>query len=147
MKPSYIDEWETWLSSFKYRYPIKVRFSETDAFGHVNNTVPFIYFEEARINFFDEIGLNAVWFDHNVEEIPVTADLQCDFIQQMYFPNQIDVYVKIAHIGRASVDLHYCICNEKQETCVTGRGTIVQIHKQTGRPSAWRESTRNLFHQ
>ncbi len=36
---------------------IYVRFCETDAGGHVNNTSYFFYFEEARTKFFETIGL------------------------------------------------------------------------------------------
>ncbi|WP_369678806.1 acyl-CoA thioesterase [Planococcus faecalis] len=35
--------------------PVQVRFSETDMFGHVNNTVPIAYFEFARIEFMKEM--------------------------------------------------------------------------------------------
>jgi len=42
-KISYIDNFEQWAAEFDFFIPIKVRFSETDMFGHLNNTVPFIY--------------------------------------------------------------------------------------------------------
>jgi acyl-CoA thioester hydrolase len=31
-----------------------------DAFGHVNNTVYFRYFEDARIAYFDKIGVHEI---------------------------------------------------------------------------------------
>lgn len=34
-----------------YETQVKVRFCETDALGHINNTSYFIYLEEARIAF------------------------------------------------------------------------------------------------
>lgn len=42
---------------------VNVRFSETDALGHINNTSYFIYLEEARMKFFEALGLAT-----NVEE-------------------------------------------------------------------------------
>lgn len=139
-KPIYIDNLEEWKRSFNYCYPITVRFSETDAFGHMNNCVSFVYFEQARINFFKKIGLAEEWFSKGGETIPVTADLQCDYMKQVFFDDSLQVYVKAETTGKTSVDLHYMIMNEKQEICMTGRGRMVQISKSTGRPVPWSET-------
>lgn len=92
---SYIDNYEQWINSFSYSYPIKVRFCETDAFGHLNNTKVFVYFEEGRIEFFKEIGLMQEWLTQSSETIPVTADLQCNFLRQVFFDDRLQVLVKI----------------------------------------------------
>ena len=41
MKASYIEDTQTWASEFTFSVQVPVRFSETDMFGHVNNTVVF----------------------------------------------------------------------------------------------------------
>ncbi|MFA9558656.1 acyl-CoA thioesterase [Evansella sp. AB-rgal1] len=140
--PSYIDNMSEWKDSFSYRYPLSVRFSETDAFGHMNNTVAFVYFETGRINFFKDIGLSKEWFSSGGKMIPVTADLQCDYIRQIFFDQQLHVCVKVAHIGNSSVDLHYMVVNEKEEVCLTGRGRMVQLSRETGKPVSWSENAR-----
>lgn len=48
---SYIHDFNEWKKEFSFYQEVKVRFSETDMFGHLNNTVPFVYFEQARIAF------------------------------------------------------------------------------------------------
>lgn len=131
---SYIDNYEQWLSSFSYSYPIKVRFCETDAFGHLNNSKVFVYFEEGRIEFFKEIGLMQEWLIEPNETIPVTADLQCNYLQQVFFDDRLQVLVKVASIGSTSYDLHYMIKNQDGDVCITGRGRMVQVHKKTGKP-------------
>lgn len=135
--PAYIEDFKSWQEEFRYRYPITVRFSETDAFGHMNNTVSFVYFEHARINFFKDTGLSQEWFSNGGTTIPVTADLHCDYLKQVFFDEKLDVCVKIAHIGNSSVDLHYLVVNEKGEACMTGRGKMVQVARDTGKPSPW----------
>lgn len=139
-KPIYIENLVEWRESFKYSYPVTVRFSETDAFGHMNNCISFVYFEEARINFFKETGLAEEWFSQKGETIPVTADLQCDYRKQVFFDDSLQVYVKADTIGKTSVDLHYMILNEKGDICMTGRGRMVQISKATGKPVPWSET-------
>ena len=56
MKVSYIDDIKEWEQRFSFFHPVRVRFSETGMFGHLNNMVPFVYFEEARIAFFEHLG-------------------------------------------------------------------------------------------
>ena len=63
MKAAYINDLSTWASEFKFSVPVSVRFSETDMYGHLNNTVPFIYFEYARIEFLKHIGLMNDWLN------------------------------------------------------------------------------------
>jgi acyl-CoA thioester hydrolase len=127
---SYVHDLEEWKSSFDdVYYETCVRFSETDMFGHLNNTVPFIYFEAARIHFFQRLGVMADWTNPLYEAMPVAADLQCDFMKQIFFDEKLEVYVKAHKIGNSSVDLHYMVKNEHGELCLTGRGTMVQISK------------------
>ncbi|MGN1402526.1 MAG: acyl-CoA thioesterase [Bacillus sp. (in: firmicutes)] len=142
---SYIEDMEKWQVGFSFSHPISVRFSETDMFGHLNNTVPFTYFELARIEYFKYLNLMQDWLNTNKETIPVVADLQCDFIRQVFFDEKIDLYVKATRIGNSSVDLHYMAKNPDGHLLFTGRGTIVQISKLTGRPVAWSEDIKQSF--
>ncbi|MFC4556610.1 acyl-CoA thioesterase [Virgibacillus kekensis] len=129
-----------WQEEFSFYIPVRIRFSETDMFGHVNNVSPFIYFEEARIEFLKSLDLFGT--SSSEEMIPVAADLQCDYLKQMFFNDSIRVYVKAADIGNTSVDLHYMILNQQDEICVTGRGRLVYINPVTGRPVRLTESMR-----
>jgi acyl-CoA thioester hydrolase len=142
---SYIDDYSIWRQSFSFYHPVTVRFSETDMFGHMNNTVPFIYFEEARIEFFKHIGFMQKWTKQDSLTIPVVADLQCDFLRQVFFGEKLKIYVKVHHVGNSSVDLHYMARNENDDVCFVGRGTIVQIAKNTGKTFPWSESMREIL--
>ncbi|TMW71637.1 acyl-CoA thioesterase [Alteribacter natronophilus] len=135
--PDYIEDLEKWQSEFSHSYPVTVRFSETDAFGHLNNTVSFVYFEQGRINFFKDIGFGEEWFAKGGEGIPVTADLHCDYKRQVFFDENLEVHVKVAGIGNSSIDLHYLITNEAGKVCMTGRGRMVQVSRTSGKPLSW----------
>jgi acyl-CoA thioester hydrolase len=130
---TYIENVNKWMDSFHFYCPIKVRFGETDAFGHLNNANAFVYFEEARIEFLKELGFIQVWINENNDTRSVVANIQCDYIKQVYFDEKLKVYVKINDVGNSSFELHYMVRNEKNEVCLTGRNTIVQISKKTGR--------------
>ncbi|KIL46250.1 acyl-CoA thioesterase [Jeotgalibacillus campisalis] len=145
MKSSYIEDLENWKNEFTFYIEIKVRFSETDLFGHMNNTVPFVYFEQARIGFLKELGFMQKWVQDDQDSIPVVADLQCDFLRQIYFDQFLKIYVKAASVGRSSVDLHYCGVNEREEVVLTGRGAMVQIYKASGKSKQWSEEQKNAM--
>ncbi|MBA2873709.1 acyl-CoA thioesterase [Thermaerobacillus caldiproteolyticus] len=143
----YIGNMEEWQQSFTFFHRIKVRFCETDMFGHLNNTVPFIYFEEVRTEFLKRIGFMGQWTSAQSEEIPVVADLKCDFLQQVFFNDELYVYVKVHQIGRSSVDFHYMAKRDNKEIVFVGRGALVQINKRTGRSVPWNEEMRQRLQQ
>lgn len=139
MIKSYIDDLEEWKKEFSFFTPVKVRFSETDLYGHMNNTVPIVYFEQARIEFLNDLGIMQEWLDEEINNIIVIADIQCDYVKQVYFDEQLKVYVKIAKIGSSSLDLHYLGVDRLDQICFTGRGTVVQINQETGKSVPWEE--------
>ncbi|MCP8967370.1 acyl-CoA thioesterase [Ectobacillus ponti] len=134
---AYIENAAEWENGFRFYMTTKVRFSETDMFGHLNNKVPFTYFEEARIEFFKELGLMQKWTEKACEAMIVVANLQCDYLRQVYFDEKLRVYVKVQSVGNSSVDMHYMIKNEQNQVCITGRSTMVQASKKTGKGIAW----------
>ncbi|GAA0456623.1 acyl-CoA thioesterase [Alkalibacillus silvisoli] len=145
--PSYIEDLKQWKDEFTFYIPINIRFSETDLFGHVNNVSPFIYFEEARIAYMNEINLFGD-LKQGVTKVPVVSDLQCDYLKQIYFGEQIKMYVKTAYIGNSSIDIHYMAVNEQEEVCLVGRGRIVQIDSTTGKAEAFNEEQQDrLYHK
>ncbi|MGM7702249.1 acyl-CoA thioesterase [Pseudalkalibacillus sp. Hm43] len=137
---AYIEEWGNWVEEFHFHTDVKVRFSEVDPFNHLNNTVPFVYFEDARIQLFKALGFMQEWSRPGSVTIPVVSDLQCDYIRQVFFDEALKIYVKIANIGTTSIDLHYMAENEKKEQVFVGRGRIVHIDKAQGKPAKWTES-------
>jgi acyl-CoA thioester hydrolase len=146
-KIAYIEDLTQWEKEFYFFHPVKVRFSETDMFGHMNNTVPFTYFEEARIEFFKSKGFMQEWVKPENDTIPVVADLQCDYLAQVYFAEELKLYVKAQRVGASSVDLHYMGKKQNGAICFVGRGTMVQMSKKTGKGSPWTEEMKRLLLQ
>jgi len=144
-KMEYIDEISSWEKEFDFFYQVKVRFSETDMFGHLNNTVPFVYFEQARIEYFKSHGFMQDWLKPENQTIPVVADLQCDYLSQIFFDEDLKIFVKANSVGNSSVDLHYMVKKADGSICLAGRGAMVQISKKTGKGESWTEEMRERF--
>ncbi|MBM7691988.1 acyl-CoA thioester hydrolase [Peribacillus deserti] len=136
---AYIQNMEEWSDSFRFSHKVTVRFSETDMFGHLNNTVPFTYFEEARIEYLKAVGFMADWLNPERESIPVVADLQCDFLAQIYFGEELLIHVKVHTVGNSSVDIHYKGTRMDGTLVLTGRGAMVQISRHNGKAIPWTE--------
>jgi len=133
-KITYINNIEEWQSEFKFSIPIKIRFSETDMFGHMNNVSPFIYFEEGRIEFLKYVGVFDNLASRQNDVIPIVADLQCDYHKQMYFNDEINLFIKVNEVGNSSFDIHYMVLDKDDEIALTGRGSLVSISPTKGKP-------------
>jgi len=90
------------------RLDVAVRFAETDAYGHMNNRVPFIYFEDVRTLMLEETGYSLA-----EDGIIVVADAQCNYIRQVYPRTRLAVYAYPVHVGSASCDVHYAAFDEQ----------------------------------
>lgn len=100
---------------------VKVRFCETDALGHVNNTSYFIYMEEARVEF-----LNA-HRDGNTEDWKfILVSTKCDFHAQLFFNETITIETFIKKIGTKSFVMCHRMKNSDSGALVAeGESTIV----------------------
>lgn len=139
--PQYIKpDIETWLKSFRFKTTFRTRFSETDAFGHINNVSYFTYFEQARIDYFEHLQL----FNHlnNIKELQgeandnliVTASLECNYLAQLFYGQDIDIYVRTSRLGNSSLDLEYAIVErENKKLVAVGTGAIVNINGKTNK--------------
>lgn len=94
---------------------VYVRFSETDAAGHVNNTSHFLYLDEARSKFFKQLGIGEAPEDATFNLI--LASTTCDYLAQAYAAEILNVTTTVSKIGTKSFTLYQEITNK--ETGIT----------------------------
>lgn len=88
----------------RHTYDCRVRWSDVDAYGHVNNVKYFEYYQEARIAFLQELGGD--WTNSAGSERFVVAHLTVDYRRPIMFradPFPIDSWV--TRIGNSSYDV------------------------------------------
>ncbi len=101
---------------------VYVRYCETDAAGHVNNTSYFYYFEEGRMKFFETIGFKSG--ERAVDFI--VARTECDFLAQSYAGQTLSVTTDVANIGTKSYQISHEIKNhDTGELIAKGSAVIV----------------------
>ncbi|WP_136608573.1 acyl-CoA thioesterase [Paenibacillus dokdonensis] len=133
---------ENWLKKFHFSIPIKVRYCETDMLGHVNNVSYFMYFEQGRIEYFENLGLFDSMFGG--EKVAVVADLECQYLAQMYRSDKVNLHVRVASIGRSSLDVEYAVVVE-DTLKAAGRGAIVLIDTASGKSTPLPEEVREVI--
>lgn len=104
-----------------FTWVVAPRFYETDAFGHVNNTVVPGWFETAREPIFklftdgeDMIRINLI-----------LARIEVDFVAQIYYGKDVTVKTGIEKIGNSS----FVVWHEAwQNDTLAARGKAVQVY-------------------
>lgn len=105
-----------------YETKVKVRFCETDALGHISNISYFIYLEEARTDFFIDLGFGADLEDWKV----ILASAKCDFVRQGYYNQKLEVVTEVLRIGRSSFTIVHRIQDaETGELIANGEASAV----------------------
>jgi acyl-CoA thioester hydrolase len=110
---------------FPLSIQVPIAWGDMDAFGHVNNTVYFRLFEDARIRFFEEVGVG-----HRGPAAggcaPILAATQCQFRVAMTYPDTARVETGISHVGRSSFTMRYRVHSERQgRLAAEGEGVVV----------------------
>ena len=110
---------------------IPVRWGDMDAMGHVNNTIYFRYFEQARVEWLEALGYRGV---AGVSPSPVLVHADCNFLKPVTYPAVCEVTVYAGEPGRSSVTSWYELRLVGDETLyATGSGKMVWVDAATGR--------------
>jgi acyl-CoA thioester hydrolase len=121
---------------------VAVRFSDRDAFGHVNHTCYLVFCEEHRNNFF------ALWLrECGVDMLDsgfVVARVECDYFSPIGRDERlVRVEMTVEEIGRTSVRLRYRIVNGPVLAALI-QYVLVLIDR-AGRPRAVNKNERQLL--
>ncbi|MEK8170847.1 thioesterase family protein [Streptomyces sp. M19] len=117
----------------RHLYACPLRWSDMDAFGHVNNVVYLRYLEEARVDFMWRLAAGAGDGDAFTGGI-VVARHEIDYLKPLFHRHvPVDVELWVTEIGAASLTVAYEVKDE--ETRYARASTLlVPFNFQTGRP-------------
>ncbi|MBP1154030.1 MULTISPECIES: thioesterase family protein [unclassified Paenibacillus] len=133
---------QSWMEKFHFFIPIKVRYCETDLIGHVNNVSYFMYFEQGRIEYFENLELTEDLFSDKT--VSVVANLECQYLASIYLKDPLKLHVRVAKMGRSSLDLEYALIVDDQLKAA-GRGTIVLIDTKSGKSTPIPDTAREII--
>ena len=88
------------LAEFVHRAPIQTRWSDNDAYGHINNVIYYSYFD-TLINAWltSEGGLEV----SKGAVIGLCVESGCRYLAPASYPEALQGGLRVAHLGRSSV--------------------------------------------
>jgi acyl-CoA thioester hydrolase len=132
------------LAAYPVQVVLPVQWGDQDALGHVNNTIPFRWFESARIAYNQRVGLLDLFQSERIG--PILATTACDFRRQITFPDTVHVGIRVVRIGRTSVGMEHAIVSERQNAVVAeGSATIVMLDYKNNKPHRVPDSIRQAI--
>ena len=125
---------------YRYWADERVRFYDLDLMGHVNNVAYTIYAESGRAAFLRHIGF---WTETGRRQ-NVIARLEIDYRQELTYPNELKVGLRVLKVGGSSFVLGIGIF--AGDSCVaTAQATLVRFDAETRKAIALNDEDRALL--
>ena len=126
-------------STLNAKWPLlierKLDWSELDQLGHANNARYFTWFEEARMAYFERVGIPT---DDQRGWGPILAQTECQFLAPVPWPSKLMIGARVTRIGNSSLTMEYKAYRKSKDKsqnirCVAkGSGVIVLVKYMTG---------------
>ena len=114
------------LRGFPIVVIVNVAWGDLDALGHVNNTVVFRYFEDARIAYLDAVGFLGGAKAGGVG--PILHSTMCRFRRPLGFPDTLRVGARMTEVGEDRFTLeHRVVSGRLGEVAAEGAGVIASF--------------------
>ena len=102
--------------------PITVRWNDMDAFGHVNNVVYFVFFETARIKYFEKLAMfDREGFDNRG---PALVSTTCNFRKQVHYPATLVCTARVVKLGNSSITSEHTIADQANGAIVADGSAV-----------------------
>ena len=117
---------------FVHKINLKVRFTEVDMLGFVNNVVYLSYFEHARLEYIKEAGLvppNGLFTDGTLYFVVHNEISYFDFSK---YGDELTIYTRISYVKNSSFGYEHIIVNSNTgKLIVEGSGVLVHVDAAT----------------
>lgn len=122
---------------------IAVRWGDLDAYGHLNNTLYFRYFEQARVEWVERLGFPV---RPEAGAGPVIVNADCTFKIPVNYPATAVVHMYAGAPGRSSLMTWYDLYVEGDERLyATGSAKVVWMDMASGKAVPLPEAVRAMI--
>jgi acyl-CoA thioester hydrolase len=119
-------------SRYRRFVPLATRWSDNDAYGHLNNVVYLSLFDSA-VNA-ELVGAGVLDIAHG-EVIGLVVETRCNFFSALAFPQALEAGLAVAQIGRTSICYEIGIfAAGAAESAAHGRFVHVYVDRASRRP-------------
>ncbi len=111
-------------SHFRHFYPITTRWSDNDAYGHVNNVVYYQWFDTVVNQF---LIVNGTLDIHAGSAIGLVVETHCNYFSSVAFPDPITAGLCVTRLGDSSVRYEVGIFRDDDELA-SAQGHFVHVY-------------------
>jgi acyl-CoA thioester hydrolase len=133
-------------AAYRHWHAIQTRWGDNDAYGHVNNTIHYQWFDTV---------VNAWLIDHGLLDIEhgnpigLVVETGCRYALSLAYPQTVDVGLALERLGGSSVTYRLGVfVQSSEEPAAQGHFTHVYVDRYSRRPvplpEAWREALGQL---
>lgn len=118
-------------SDFPVLREVPTRWSDVDAYGHVNNVVHYAVFDTA---------VNAWLIEATGEDVRrwpalgLVVETSCRYLAELDFPAAITAGLAVERLGNSSISYRLALFGTPQEPAAVGRFVHVYVDRRTRRP-------------
>jgi acyl-CoA thioester hydrolase len=132
--------------AYRWIMTIATRWADNDAYGHVNNTVYYEWFDTAVNRWLVEGGLLDI---RRGDPIGLVVETGCSYFSPLSFPSDVEVGIAVDRLGTSSVTYRIGIfAVGSAEPSAQGRFTHVYVDRESRRPVSlppeWRAALERL---
>lgn len=113
----------TFRSDYRAWRQFTTRWADNDAYGHVNNTVYYEWFDSAVNGWLVEQGLLDIQAGN---PIALVVGTRCSYFAPLEFPQEVEVGLAVAELGRSSVRYRIGVFADGGEQ-VVAQGEFVHV--------------------
>ena len=132
--------------SYRWFMTIATRWADNDAYGHVNNTVYYQWFDTAVNAWLVEAGLLDI---DKGDPIGLVVETGCSYFAPLSFPGDVEVGIAVERLGSSSVSYRIGVFGaDSAEPSAQGHFTHVYVGRESRRPTSlpaeWRAKLATL---
>ena len=119
-------------AQYRHFLPIQTRWSDNDAYGHVNNVVYYSWFDTVVNEYLIAAGALEI---QSSPVVGLVVETQCNYFSELAFPQRVDAGLRVAHAGRSSVRYELALFGALADTAAAqGHFIHVYVDRATRRP-------------
>lgn len=126
-------------SEFRVWRTFTTRWTDNDAYGHVNNTIFYQWFDSAVNAWMVEQGMLDIGAG---DPIALVVETRCAYFAPLEFPQDVEVGLSVAALGRSSIRYRIGVFGQGDRAAAQGEFVHVVVDRASrrpvGMPPGWR---------
>lgn len=111
-------------AAYRHFQTITTRWLDNDAYGHVNNTVYYTWFDTVVNTFLIQ---NNVLDIHHGASIGLVVETQCNYFAPVTYPDTVHAGLRVSKLGNSSVRYEVGIFRNN-DTAACAQGHLVHVY-------------------